>query len=125
MHTVLIIEDDDSVIYLVERILTSQGYKCISVQSLYEVEERVEEFRAVNLVLADVFFPEGTSIETVKWLSATFPKARVVLMSGYEVEQALGDTPMEEDWVFLQKPFSFKDLVQTVELQLLGVDKGE
>lgn len=119
MHTVLIIEDDSAVIQLVERMLERAGYESLAVQNLYEVEERIQEFGGISVVLADVFFPEGTSIKTVRALKKLFPRAGVVLMSGYPVEQALGDdAPMDPDWIFLQKPFSLPDLLRSIKQQL-------
>ena len=119
MHSLLVIEDDELLALLLHRVLTQAGYACTTVLKLGDVAHRVEQLGSVDLVLTDVFFEETTSFETVHGVKTLFPEASVVVMSGHSREyvkrQGRG---WDDDWLFIQKPFSTSDLLELVAQQL-------
>jgi CheY-like chemotaxis protein len=123
MHSLLIIEDDELLALMLHRALEQAGYLCTTAMRLEDVAQRARQLGQIDLVLADVFMPGGTSFKEVEILRNLFPEARVVLMSGYGREQALrsGDI-LGGEWVFLQKPFPTTVLLQVIEHQLAPAD---
>jgi two-component system response regulator FixJ len=78
---ILIVDDDpdvrDSLVVLLEQL----GYLCITAASGHEALE-VITVSSPDLVLADVFMPEGDGIELQMQLQARRPDLPVIVMSG-------------------------------------------
>ena len=86
---VLVVDDEESMRYFLERSLKRRGYK---VECAASGEDAIEAARgeAPDLVLLDLRLPGMDGIETLSKLRAIRPDARVILMTGFgSVERAL------------------------------------
>lgn len=109
--TVLIADDEPTVRRFVERFLTSEGYTVYVASS---GSEAVELFRrhadTIDLLLLDVNMPGMSGDAVYERVREDRPDVRVVFMSGFNKELALGR--MEADrCAFLQKPFQLRELL--------------
>jgi two-component system cell cycle sensor histidine kinase/response regulator CckA len=121
-ETVLVVEDEDTVRLLTERILVRAGYKILSASAGGAALEAVaRDDQPIDLMLTDVVMPEMLGPELVERASVIRPRLRVLYMSGY-IHQAVAQLGIEnpEDLVIVEKPFTAFELLTRVRQALDG-----
>ena len=119
--TVLLVEDEAPVRAFAARALRLQGYQVYEAQDGEQALEFLEDpALRVDLFVTDVIMP---GIDGPGWVAqalAARPATPVVFVSGYTedtLSAALTRTPQS---VFLGKPFSLRELSETIARQLTG-----
>jgi two-component system cell cycle sensor histidine kinase/response regulator CckA len=114
--TILLVEDEDAVRALNARMLISRGYTVIEAESGVAALRALEEHGAdVDLVVSDVVMPEMDGPTLLGELRKKNPQTRFVFVSGYAEEAFKKNLPEGESFHFLPKPFTMKQLVETVK----------
>jgi two-component system, cell cycle sensor histidine kinase and response regulator CckA len=114
--TILLVEDEDAVRAFGSRALTQRGYRVLEAASGVEALEIIEKQDvSVDLIVSDVVMPEMDGPTLLKEIRARGIKARVIFVSGYAEDAFRRNLPEGEDFGFLPKPFSLKDLIATVK----------
>ncbi|HEX2250424.1 MAG TPA: response regulator [Gemmatimonadales bacterium] len=113
--TVLVVDDEEGVREVAERMLQDFGFTTIAAvdgRDALEIIERVGEM--VTAVLLDISMPRMGGQETFRRLRQRCPDLPVIMMSGYTEQtvasQFIGSGP--GFIAFLQKPFLAEDLVE-------------
>ncbi|MBA1157882.1 cell cycle histidine kinase CckA [Microvirga mediterraneensis] len=118
--TILLVEDEDPVRAVNARALSARGYTVLEAASGIEAMEIIEERGApVDLVVSDVVMPEMDGPTLLRELRKLYPDLKVIFVSGYAEEAFRKNLPEGEDFNFLPKPFSLRQLVETVK-QAMG-----
>jgi DNA-binding response OmpR family regulator len=105
-HTVLVVDDDDSLRMLCRVNLELEGYRVLEAPTV-ELAEELLRGEDVDVVLLDVHVGSGDGFEVLSQISGE----RVALFTGsYEVDE---QRSAEVDAV-LRKPFTLTDLSETV-----------
>ena len=106
-QTVLVVEDEDAIREVTERILTRNGYNVISASGGEEALRLVAERTGpIDLLVTDVVMPHMLGREVAERISALRPGLRVLYMSGY-AQPVLGTQgTLDEGVVLIEKPFS-------------------
>ncbi len=119
---VLVIDDDAGVRHVVANMLERVGYPTLVASS---GAEGVELFRKERMTIActivDLTMPGLDGLATRAALQAIDSSAAVLLMSGYSEEVSREGS--DGSGIFLQKPFSARELVEAVRTAL-GVADG-
>jgi two-component system cell cycle sensor histidine kinase/response regulator CckA len=124
-ETVLLLEDEEQVLKLVERILKKHGYKVLAARSAEEALVYCKQNTIpVNLLIADVGIPGMNGRRVWDLVNESFPQARVLFISGYPQDFSAIEDLTEERNIFLQKPFSSETLLQRVREILGGGNQG-
>ncbi len=114
-ETVLIIDDDPTVLQVTEQILRRFGYETETALSgfggLEILEDRMEE---IHCVLLDMSMPGMDGAETFRELRRLRPGLPVVMISGFAEDDLATSFPGDAPFAFVQKPFSIGDLDHTV-----------
>ncbi len=113
--TILLVEDEDPVRAVNARALTARGYTVLEAASGVEALQIMEESGSVDLVVSDVVMPEMDGPTLLRELRKRHPTLKVVFVSGYAEDAFKKNLPEGEDFNFLPKPFSLKQLVETVK----------
>ena len=115
---VLVVEDEVDVRQFAVRALKRQGY------SVLEASDGVEALDIVNasgdkidLVLSDVLMPEMDGPTLFKKLRETKPDLKVIFVSGFP-NDAFRESLGTDDFAFLPKPFTLKELATKVKEEL-------
>ena len=112
--TVLLVEDDDAVRYLVRRVLTSSGFHVLEASGPLEAQGVLGKVTGtLDLLLSDVVMPAQSGPELASSLTLKFPGLPVVYMSGY-VPDLAGHRKLPREAKFLQKPFTRDELLDVV-----------
>jgi len=119
-ETILLVEDEPALRLAIHRALTHLGYGILEATSGVKAVEVWHQHRAeIDLLLTDLVMPDGLSgKELADRLLRDNPALKVAFMSGYSVEVVGKDFPMQEGVHFLNKPFSIRQLAETIRASL-------
>ena len=113
LETILVLEDEPSLLYLIGEMLTAYGYRALLANAAGEaVRLAVEHPAPIHLLLADVVLPEQHGPEIAVEVQALRPGIRVLFMSGYADEELAGYGLSPDELV--QKPFSHSALTARI-----------
>ncbi|KUL95803.1 histidine kinase [Bosea sp. WAO] len=113
---ILLVEDEDAVRALNARMLVSRGYTVHEAASGVEaLDIFLRHEGKIDLVISDVVMPEMDGPTLLGELRQRNPETKVVFVSGYAEEAFRKNLPEGEEFHFLPKPFTMKQLVETVK----------
>ena len=114
-ETVLVVEDDLSILDLARRVLAEQGYVVLDAPTPARALELAEQHRGrIDLLLTDVVMPEQNGRDLAGRLQASHPELKVLFMSGYTADVIAHHRVLEPGVHFIQKPFGVRDLADRV-----------
>ena len=114
--TVLLVEDEEAVRAFGARALTSRGYTVLEAGSGVEALQVVEESETpIDIIVSDVVMPEMDGPTMLGELRKRGITAKVIFVSGYAEDAFERNLPEGQQFVFLPKPFSLKQLVEKVK----------
>lgn len=123
---VLLVEDEIRVQRVMAEVLTLGGYVVRLAATAEEALGGLDDCRVKpNLVLTDVLLPGKTGRELVCTLRARVPGIKTILVSGYGQNFACRGIESRKDVTYLPKPFSAKQLLDTVAAALADQVGGE
>jgi two-component system cell cycle sensor histidine kinase/response regulator CckA len=114
-ETILLVEDDNAVRDLAQRILEMRGYNVLPARDGADAL-RIASIsdKLVDLVVSDVVMPGMNGREFVEALHARSPGIPVLYMSGYTNDEIIRRGLKDSSVAFLQKPFTAKSLARLV-----------
>ncbi|SFK52454.1 cell cycle histidine kinase CckA [Methylorubrum salsuginis] len=119
--TVLLVEDEDPVRAVNSRALSARGYTVLEAASGVEALRLIEEHAdGIDVVVSDVVMPEMDGPTLLRELRKHRPDLKVIFVSGYAEDAFRKNLPEGEAFNFLPKPFSLKQLVETVKTTMAG-----
>ncbi|WP_262689667.1 ATP-binding protein [Kordiimonas aestuarii] len=113
--TILIVEDEDPVRMFASRALSNKGYRVLEASSGEAgLDILIDGDDTVDLLISDVIMPNMDGPTLVREARKVFPDLPVIFVSGY-AEDMFRQNLEDEDFLFLPKPFSLKDLAEQVK----------
>ncbi|MBM9520517.1 PAS domain S-box protein [Desulforhopalus vacuolatus] len=110
-ETILLVEDDASILDLGIRILENLGYNVLSTTRSKDAKKMAEEYDGkINLLITDVVMPEMNGRELSEQLQIIYPELKILFMSGYTANVIAHHGVLDEGIYFISKPFSPKDI---------------
>lgn len=118
-ETLLVVEDDESVRFVLRQSLSKKGYRVLEAHNGSAALE-VIEVETIDLVVTDVVMPEMGGFELATRLNQRHSSIKVLLMSGYtESDGGIGgNRVLAPGTHFLRKPFSTELLAEKVRAML-------
>jgi two-component system cell cycle sensor histidine kinase/response regulator CckA len=114
--TILLIDDEEIVIYAGEQMLRKLGYSVIVANNGNEALEIYErDHNRIDLVLLDMVMPGMGGKETYTKLKEINSDVKVLLSSGYSLDGQATSIMEQGCDGFIQKPFNMKTLSQKVK----------
>jgi two-component system nitrogen regulation response regulator NtrX len=115
--SILIVDDDETVLKSIEEILTLEGYSADIAKTGKEAIEK-SKFKSYNLVLIDIRLPdmEGTKLLTA--LRDTTPGMVKIIITGYPSLENAAEAVNEDADGYLVKPAKMDDLLNMVKDRL-------
>jgi two-component system cell cycle sensor histidine kinase/response regulator CckA len=121
---ILLVEDDDSVRMLAQRILAEKGYRVtIASSGLTAVRIFNGAPDEVDLVLTDLIMPGMSGRELMEKVHHVRSRLRVLYMSGYTDDEIVRRGLHDPTVWFLQKPFTGAELLTKVRQVLDGAER--
>ena len=116
MRTILLVEDDPTFAYALDRRLREASFEVIHAANSLEALQHLESGHPLDLLLADIQMPEGQPHGVALSMMARlrWPRLPVIFMSGYPrlIREARIDEPVFE------KPFDLGSLVEAIRSRL-------
>lgn len=104
-ETILVVEDDPTVLLYVRMILQRGNYNVIEATNGKEAVMIVEQANdKIDVVISDIMMPSMTGVELYAALKAIKPDLGMILMSGYSADTV--PVGLTDEIIFLQKPVS-------------------
>lgn len=114
-ETILLVEDDPSILKLVEKVLKECGYTVLPACKPSEAIDLAEGHASpIHLLVTDVIMPEMNGRKLSEQLQSQYPALKVIFMSGYTANAIAHHGVLGEGMEFIQKPFSKTDLAMIV-----------
>ena len=114
--TIMLVEDEEAVRNFAARALSSRGYTVLQAPSGLEgLEIARGRINDIDLVVSDVVMPEMDGPTMLGELRKLNPDIKVIFVSGYAEEAFRKNLPEGQQFNFLPKPFSLKQLIETVK----------
>jgi PAS domain S-box-containing protein len=122
---ILVVEDEDAVRTLANRILTRAGYEVTALSRAREAVDLLQNGNGsgYDLLLTDVVMPEMRGVELVGAAAEIAPELPVLMMSGYSTPMFEEERQMIARVPLLEKPFSGSTLLSQVR-ELLDARKS-
>jgi signal transduction histidine kinase/CheY-like chemotaxis protein len=116
--TVLLVDDEPTVLDVGRRILERSGFVVFAAASGAEAVQLIASLEApLDVAVIDMSMPGLTGLETVSAIRRELPQLPVILTSGYTTD-ALEALPM--DTRFIQKPYANHALVELLQELIHG-----
>jgi len=123
-ETILVVEDDPSVLGLARSILEKLGYVVLTSEIPSDAVNTAREHAGeIHLLMTDVVMPGMNGRDLAEALQNLYPGLKVLFMSGYTADAIARRGVLDAGVHFIQKPFLIKDLSIKVR-EVLDADKG-
>lgn len=114
-ETVLVVEDEKTILTLIRNLLESCGYTVLEARAPSQALEISDRHPGtIDLLLTDVVMPEMNGKDLKERMVQSRPGIKVLFMSGYTSNVILHRGILEKDVHFLQKPFTMDALAGKV-----------
>lgn len=80
---VMILEDDELTAESYSKTMQRIGYEVVLAKTVAEGKSLISEEENIDLFLLDVHLPDGFGFDLVKDAKAKFPKAPMIVITGY------------------------------------------
>jgi two-component system cell cycle sensor histidine kinase/response regulator CckA len=113
--TILLVEDEEAVRAFGARALSARGYTVLEAANGAEALEVADKNSKIDLIVSDVVMPEMDGPTMFGELRKRGVRAKVIFVSGYAEDAFAKNLPEGEDFGFLAKPFTLKQLIEAVK----------
>lgn len=119
-ETILLAEDEPSMLRLAALVLQQQGYTVLEAANGDYALRVAQEYagKQIDLLLSDVVMPQMGGVELADRFKALHPNAKVLLMSGYTDDTIVRHGALSPDTEFIPKSFTPAALARTVRAVL-------
>ena len=114
--TVFIVEDEESMLYVLEKMLVNRGYNVLKASDgelAVRIYQRDKE--SIDVVFLDMGLPKLSGRDVLFKIKQEKQDAKVVVASGYFEEEFKSDFEQAGIKHFLQKPYTLDHVVQTLQ----------
>jgi PAS domain S-box-containing protein len=124
-ETVLVVEDEPEVRWLVRDMLQHLGYNVLEARHGIEAQVlSIQHPGPIHLLITDVVMPQMSGREIAEQLTSEHPETKVLYMSGYTDDAVVRHGVLAAHMAFLQKPFTPEALARKVREVLDGQTSG-
>lgn len=116
-HTILIVDDEQSVRESLRKVLEKEAYQTFLAQSGAEAE-RLVATENISLVLTDFRMPEMNGLELLKRIKKKKAEIEVVLITGHGTIERAVEAMKEGAYDFITKPFKRVDILHVIKKAL-------
>ncbi len=113
MSTLLVIDDDRAVPFLIERAVQGTGVTVLPAKSVQEGLNLLE--RQPDVVLLDIMLPEGSGLEAVRKIQARDPKLPIIFITAGGTSDTTIEAMKLGAYDYLLKPLDLPKLKDLVE----------
>ncbi|MDJ0693270.1 response regulator [Mastigocoleus sp. MO_188.B34] len=118
---ILVVDDEDSIRNVTKTSLETHNYKAITAKDGIEAIALYAEHRdEISIVLTDMIMPSMDGITTIRTLQKINPTVKIIAVSGLATTEKLNAVTNIGVQAFLAKPYTAKQLLQTIDNVRMG-----
>jgi two-component system nitrogen regulation response regulator GlnG len=110
---ILLIDDDESIIWVIKKSLEPLRYKITSRTKLSSGLKAVQD--KPQVILLDLILPDGDGLEGLREIQSINPEAIVIMITAHAKMQSTITAMKEGAYDYLEKPFDIEELRIVVE----------
>ncbi len=114
--TILVVDDDFSVLHLVEKILSIDNYT--NINTAFDPHDAITNSKNINtldLLITDIWMLDLNGFELAKEILFYHPRMKILYMSGHMKSQINKHNFSMNTYNFIQKPFNIQDFLEKVK----------
>jgi CheY-like chemotaxis protein len=113
--TILLVDDDQAIRETAQELLEARGFTVLTANDGYQALEIYrDKADEIDIVVLDMVMPRMGGSETFDKLREINPEVKVLLSTGYSIENQAADIVDRGCAGFIQKPFSMADLTTKI-----------
>ena len=116
---ILVVDDIRSIRVTLGGILEDKGHNVVTVENGYQAIEAVKK-TFFDIIFTDIKMPGINGVQTFREIKKIHPKAVVVMMTAYSVEELLKEALDEGAYATVYKPFDVDKIIAVIEEVLQG-----
>jgi PAS domain S-box-containing protein len=114
-ETILLVEDERSVLDVVKQIMENLGYTVRAVTGPAEAIKMTRGYPGrIHMLITDVVMPEMSGKDLAEEINKVRPDVKVLFMSGYTSNAIVHHGILEKGVSFIQKPFTPESLARKI-----------
>lgn len=113
---VLVVDDEPDMCWVLQNLLTSQGYQCRTAQTGQIALEMLESIDFA-VALLDVKLSDMDGLELANRIKSIAPSIKIIMISGYYYREDTDIRKAQEEGLvvgFIAKPFLHEDVIELV-----------
>lgn len=110
---ILVVDDLRSIRLTLGGILEDEGHNVVIVEDGYQAIEAVKKTH-FDVIFTDIKMPGINGVQTFQEIKKIDPKAVVIMMTGYSVEDLVKRAVSEGAYTCLSKPFDMEKVITLV-----------
>ena len=114
MAKILIVDDEKDLAEMLGAILELKGYTAKPCLDGYKAIEEVKKAH-YDLIMMDIRLPEMNGVETFIKIKEIDPKVKVIMMTGFAVEELLLEAIKQGAYGCIHKPFKPEKMFGMIE----------
>lgn len=116
---ILVVDDLHSVRLTLGGILEDEGYNVVTAEDGYQAIEAVRKTH-FDLIFMDIKMPGINGVQTFREVKKIDPKAVVIMMTAYSVEELVKEALAEGAYTIVYKPFDIDKIIALIQELLDG-----
>ena len=109
---ILVIDDDESIIWVIKKALEPSGYSVVSRTRLASGLRAIQDRQ---VILLDLILPDGNGLEGLREIRSARPDAVVIMITAHAQMQSTITAMKEGAYDYLEKPFDIEELKIVIE----------
>ena len=114
-ETILLVEDDPTILDMGKRMLEGMGYMVLAADRPHHALQLAGKYGAeIDLLVTDVIMPEMNGWDLATHLARCHPQTAQLFMSGYTADIIARHGVLNQGVHFIQKPFTARELSEKI-----------
>ncbi len=118
--SILVVDDQIGMLETFTDILEDKGFSVATAEDGFQAIKKVKEGQ-FDIIFMDIKMPGINGVQTFREIKKINPKAAVVMMTAYSVEDLVKEAIEEGAYTVIYKPFDMNRVIQTIERVLRTV----
>ena len=120
--SVWIIDDDESIRWVLEKSLSEKGFNVASFESAHQVLKKLET-DSPNVIISDIRMPGTSGLDLLDQVKNIRPEIPIIIMTAHSDLESAVESNEHGAWEYLPKPFDIDEAIQIVERAIKRDDK--
>jgi len=117
--TILLLDDEELLVYMLERMLKDEGYNVFSFQEPDDaIKYYKKNWKHIDLVMLDFIMPKKNGTEVFSEMKKVNSKIQAILLSGYSPDVQIQKLTSKGILGFIQKPVDKNTIIKKVRSAL-------